>query len=77
MSRGCCCKTVDFATAASQNDVSITQHTGHIIILFYDRSMIKDGSDKKSNNFCDLLNDIGFLKKEMLISTESGMWCSR
>ncbi len=73
-SRGCLSITVDFAMAASQNDVSITQQMGHILILFHDWSMIKkDDSNKKSNGFCDFMNYIGFLMKKKLISTESVM----
>ncbi len=62
---------MDFATAASQNDVSIK---GHIIILFHEW---QDDSNKKSNDFCDFMKDFGFLKKEKLLSTESVMWWSR
>ncbi len=67
-SRGCLSITVDFATDASQNDVSITQQMGHILILIK-----KDDSNKKSSGFCDFMNYIGFLIKEKLISTESVM----
>jgi hypothetical protein len=39
--RLCCYITVDFATAASQNSVFITQQKCHIMILFDDYSMTK------------------------------------
>jgi hypothetical protein len=42
---------VDFATAASQNGVGISEQMCHAIILFHNCSMIKDESNKKSNVF--------------------------
>jgi hypothetical protein len=43
--------TLDFATAASQNAVRITQKLCHIMILFHDFSIITDESDKKNPTF--------------------------
>jgi hypothetical protein len=49
------------------------------MILLHDLSVTKDKSNRKSNVFCYLLNNIGFLMKEKLVSTVSVLflWCSR
>jgi hypothetical protein len=61
--RWCCYTTMDFALAASQNGVSITQQMCHTMILVHNSSMIKDESNKKSIIFGYFLNNIGFLMK--------------
>jgi len=62
---------VDFATAASQNGVCITQEKCQIGILFLSFSMIKDKSNKKCNVFCHDMNNIGFPRKGMLVRAKS------
>ncbi len=73
---GCCYKTVEFATAASQKRFCITQLRFHIIVLFHDCSLIKDDSYKKSNVFFS--SDYSWYStKEKPISSISVLWCSR
>jgi hypothetical protein len=60
----CCYIMVDFATAALQNSIFITQQMCLIMILFHDCSMI----NKESNKYFFSLNCIGFLVKGKLIS---------
>ncbi len=43
---GCCYITVDFAMAASQNGVCISQQMCHMMTLFHVGSMVKDKSKK-------------------------------
>jgi hypothetical protein len=58
---------VDFATAVSQNGVSITQQTYH----FTNCSKIKDESNKNSNVFCHfILNNKSFVMKGKLVNTK-------
>jgi hypothetical protein len=52
--------TVDFATAASQNGVRITQQMCHVKILFHDCSMINYESNKKSKVFCHFQKNMVF-----------------
>jgi hypothetical protein len=56
------------AMAASHNGICIIQQMCHIMILFHDCSIIKDYSNKKSS-FRHFLNNIGFLNKGKLVST--------
>ncbi len=53
--------TEDFARAASQNGVSITQQKWHIM---------NAKSNNFSNVFCHSLNNIGFLMKKKVVSTQ-------
>jgi hypothetical protein len=59
------------ASAASQNGVCIAQQMCHIMIFFHDSSMIKDEGNEKSNVFCHFFNNICFLMKGKLTSTNS------
>jgi hypothetical protein len=69
----CCYITVDFATAASQNGVCMTQQMCRIMIYLHDCFMIK--KKMKLNVFCQMflsfINNSGFLMKGKLISTKS------
>jgi hypothetical protein len=56
------CITADFATAASQNRVCITQQICHIMILFHDCSVITDEHNNKIKTFFAIfLYNIAFL----------------
>ncbi len=61
-----CYITVDFAMAASQNDVCMNQQKYHIMIFFRDCSMIKDKSYKKIKFLCHYLKNIWFSYEGML-----------
>ncbi len=61
-----CYITVDFTTAASQNDVSITQQI-HVCSTF--SFMIKDES-KKSMFSCQFPNNIIFIMMGKLVNTK-------
>ncbi len=74
--RWCCYKTVDFATAASQNCVCITQGKCHKMIYFHNFSIIKDLKNISFNIFCHNLHNIGFLMKGKLVREKSVLWCS-
>ncbi len=58
--KGCCCVKLDFAMAASQNGVCITQQKCHVMTLFYDCSMLNDESNKKNFCFFAFTKIIGF-----------------
>jgi hypothetical protein len=64
--RRCCYIIVDSAMAQSLNCVCKTQQVCHVMILFYDCTMIKD----KLNNL-KFLKNIGFLMKRKLINSKS------
>ncbi len=57
----CCNITMDFAMAASQNGVCITQLKCRILILFRSCSMIKDESKNHLMFFGHFMNNIRFL----------------
>jgi hypothetical protein len=69
--------TVDFAADASQNSVSITQQKWQIMIFFQDCSIMNAESNNLSNVFCHSLNNIGFLMKKKVVSTEFVLRYSR
>ncbi len=67
----CCYILVDFAIAASQNGVCITQQMFLKMVLFRDCSLIKDENNKKYKFFCHFLNNIGLLMKGKILSIKS------
>jgi hypothetical protein len=66
----CCYIMVEFATAATQNGVCIIQPMSRVMILVYDRSLIKKMYVIKiSYVFCHFMNNIDLLMMEKLKST--------
>ncbi len=64
---------MDFATAASQNGICITQEMCHILILFHNCSTITDESKK----YVTVWIILAFLMKGKLERAKSVLWCRR